>query len=124
MRLIASRATVPDFGAVMAASIFIASMVATVAPASTWSPSATARVTTPAKGAATWFGLARSAFSVAGTSEAAARSRTWIGRSWPFRVAITVRMPRSSASPIAWSSISSRTPGSRSTPYSLPGRSP
>ena len=59
-----------------------------------------------------------------GTSEATEVSRTWIGRSWPFRVDITVRMPRSSASPTASSSMSSRTPGSRSTAYSLPGRSP
>src|SRR5690606_29475602 len=45
MRLIASLLTVPSLGAVIAASIFIASMVATVAPADTSSPSATARVT-------------------------------------------------------------------------------
>ncbi|CAM5690552.1 hypothetical protein SGLAM104S_05510 [Streptomyces glaucescens] len=69
----------------MAASIFIASMVATVPPAATWSPSATDSVTTPANGAATWPGLARSAFSVTGTSDAAAASRTWIGRNCPFR---------------------------------------
>ena len=49
----ANRCTVPATGAVIAASIFIASMVATVAPASTWSPSATTGVTTPANGAAT-----------------------------------------------------------------------
>ena len=61
-------ATVPATGAVIAASIFIASMVATVAPASTWSPSATVTVTTPANGAATCPGLAGSAFSATLTS--------------------------------------------------------
>ena len=39
-----------------------------VCPASTLSPEATATVTTPANGAATWSGLERSAFSAAGTS--------------------------------------------------------
>ena len=77
----ASRDTVPPFEAVMEASIFIASIVATVAPASTVSPSVTASVTTPANGAATWFELALSAFSVTGMSEATEWSRTWIGRS-------------------------------------------
>jgi hypothetical protein len=43
----------PGHGAVMAASIFIASMEATLCPAFTVSPSATLRVTTPANGAAT-----------------------------------------------------------------------
>ena len=43
----------PARGAVMLASIFIASMVATTAPASTLAPSSTARLTTPANGAAT-----------------------------------------------------------------------
>ena len=47
----ARRLTVPPSEVVMEASIFIASMVATVAPASTSSPSETCRVTTPAKGA-------------------------------------------------------------------------
>ncbi len=49
----ASRCTVPDTGVVMLASIFIASMVATTAPASTVSPSFTDRLTTPENGAAT-----------------------------------------------------------------------
>lgn len=120
----ARRDTRPAFGTVMVASIFMASMVATVAPAATSSPSATARVTTPANGAATWPGLERSAFSVTGMSEEAALSRIWIGRSWPFSVDITVRMPRSSASPTASRPMRSRTPGSRSTAYSLPGPSP
>ncbi len=40
------------------ASIFIASMVAMVWPALTWSPTDTPTVTTPANGAATWFGIA------------------------------------------------------------------
>ena len=81
----------PATGAVIEASIFIASMVATVSPAATWSPSATTIVTTPWNGAATWPGLAGSAFSAAATSEATLRSRTLIGRSWPLMVAITVR---------------------------------
>ena len=42
-----SRATFPARGAVIDASIFIASIVARVAPASTWSPSATTIVTAP-----------------------------------------------------------------------------
>ena len=68
------------------ASIFIASMVATCAPASTVSPSATERVTTPANGAATCPGSLRSAFSVGGTSDVTDRSRTDTGRSWSFIV--------------------------------------
>ena len=71
------------------ASIFIASMVATVSPAATVSPSATLMVTTPWNGAATWPGLDVSAFSVAATSAAMLVSRTAIGRSWPLMVAIT-----------------------------------
>ena len=43
----ASRRTVPAIGAVIEASIFIASIVATVAPASTEAPSSTEIVTTP-----------------------------------------------------------------------------
>ena len=73
------------------ASIFIASMVATVCPAVTVSPSATCSVTTPANGAATWFGLVRSAFSAALTSVATDSSRTDTGRSCPFSVASTLR---------------------------------
>ena len=108
----------------MLASIFIASIVATVWPASTASPSATCSVTTPANGAATWRGLPRSAFSAALTSVATAASRTETGRSWPFSVVITVRKPRSSGSEIASSSISSVTPGSSSTVCSTSGSRP
>ena len=118
------RLTVPAFGAVMAASIFIASMVAMVCPASTLSPEATATVTTPANGAATWSGLERSAFSAAGTSLATLASRTRTGRSWPLKMHITVRMPRSSGSEIASSPISSSTPRSSLTRCSSPRRSP
>jgi hypothetical protein len=67
-----TRATLPPLGAVIAASIFIASIVATVCPARTTSPSATLTVTTPAKGAATWPRLSRSAFSATGTDLAMA----------------------------------------------------
>ena len=56
---IASRWTVPLIGVVIAASIFIASMVATVCPASTFWPSWTVGVTAPANGAAMWPGRAR-----------------------------------------------------------------
>ena len=66
----------PLLGAVMAASIFIASIVATGWPADTVSPSATCKVTTPANGAATWLLLDRSAFSATGTVDATERSRT------------------------------------------------
>ena len=52
----ATRVTVPAWGAVIEASIFIASMVATTAPAATSSPLATLSVTTPWNGAATWLG--------------------------------------------------------------------
>ena len=48
----ATRRTVPAFGAVIAASIFIASMVAMVCPAVTVSSTETLTLTTPAKGAA------------------------------------------------------------------------
>ena len=58
-------------------------------------------MTTPANGAATWSGLARSAFSAVGISLAMLRSRTTTGRSWPLKMHITVRMPRSSGSEIA-----------------------
>src|SRR4029077_14544078 len=91
----ATRLTLPALGAVIAASIFIASMVAIVCPASTVASTDTATVTTPANGAATWSGFDWSAFSAAGTSAATLRSRTTTGRSWPFRMHITVRMPRS-----------------------------
>ena len=53
----ARRSTVPPTEVVIGASIFIASMVATVCPASTWSPAWTVSETAPAKGAATWAGL-------------------------------------------------------------------
>ena len=75
----------------MLASIFIASIVATVWPASTLSPSSTCSVTTPANGAATWRGLPRSAFSAALTSVAISRSRTDTGRSCPLSDVTTVR---------------------------------
>ena len=75
----------------MEASIFIASMVATVSPAATLAPSSTTTVTTPWNGAATCPGCAGSAFSAALTSAETLRSRTLIGRSWPLMVAITVR---------------------------------
>jgi hypothetical protein len=76
---------------VIEASIFIASMVATVWPSSTASPSATATVTTPANGAATCAGFYRSAFSAALTLVATDASRTVVGRSWPLRLVSTVR---------------------------------
>ena len=81
----------------IAASIFIASMVAMVCPASTWSPAPALTVTTPANGApGVWSGLDRSAFSAVGMSLAMLRSRTTTGRGWPLRMHITVRVPRSS----------------------------
>ena len=61
----AMRSTTPATGAVMAASIFIASIEATGCPAATRSPTAALTVMTPAKGAATWPGLEVSAFSAA-----------------------------------------------------------
>ncbi len=87
----ATRETIPLRGAVIAASIFMASIVATVSPAETCWPSVTTRVTAPANGAATWPGLFRSAFSAAGTSLAMERSRTDTGRNWPLRMHMTVR---------------------------------
>jgi hypothetical protein len=75
----ATRLIRPPLGAVIAASIFIASMVAIGSPALTLSPSVTVRVTTPANGAATWPGLALSAFlgggDVAGDGAVAHRHR-------------------------------------------------
>ncbi len=65
----------------IAASIFIASMVATVSPALTSSPTATTGVTTPWKGAPTCPGSAGSAFSAAATSAETPRSRTLTGLS-------------------------------------------
>ena len=50
----ASRSTTPSTGAVMAASIFIASIDATGWPAVTVSPAWTFSVTTPENGAAIW----------------------------------------------------------------------
>ena len=100
----------PATGVVIAASIFMASTVATVCPASTTSPTTTTGVTAPANGAATWPGWVGSAFSAVRASTSTARSRTWIGRSWPLRVNITVRIPRSSGVPIASRPTSSRTP--------------
>jgi hypothetical protein len=85
----------------MAASIFIASIVAIAWPASTVSPAATFSVTTPENGAGTCPGLPGSAFSADFSSTAMLRSRTAMGRIWPLRVVMTLRMPFSSASPIA-----------------------
>ncbi len=110
----------PATGAVMEASIFIASMVATVAPASTVSPSAATIVTTPSNGAATCPGLDVSAFSTVGASAATDLSRTLTGRSWPLIVHITDRMPRSSASLTACSPKISRLPSESSTWCSSP----
>src|ERR687894_2733209 len=121
---IASRCTVPATGAVIAASIFIASMVATVAPASTSSPSATAGVTTPANGAATCPGWCGSARSATLTSTWIEVSRTRIGRNWPLMVHITVRMPRSSGAPIADRPRNRLTPLPIRAMCSSPGRRP
>ncbi len=115
---------VPERGAVTAASIFIASIVATVSPAVTVSPSAATRVTTPANGAARCDGSLLSAFSVVGTSAEIERSRTDTGRNCPLRMHITVRIPASSGSLIASSPISSSTPFSSCTRCSSPCRSP
>ena len=120
----ATRLTVPALGAVIAASIFIASIVAMVCPAVDLVADGHTEVTTPANGAAMWPGLARSAFSAVGTVSAMLRSRTSTGRSWPLMVHITVRMPRSSASPIASSPMSSSTPRSSCDAVLVPGRSP
>ena len=87
----ATRSTVPATGAVIAASIFIASIVASVSPAATCWPFSTTTVTTPWNGAATWPGSEGSAFSAAATSEATEVSRTLTGRIWPLSSAITVR---------------------------------
>ncbi len=121
---IAERLTVPARWAVMDASIFIASIVATVWPAETRSPSSTWRVTTPANGAATCRSSSGSAFSAGLTSVVMEVSRTDTGRSWPLRVASTVRKPRSSGSETASSSISSVTPGSMVTACSVSGSRP
>ena len=97
----ATRSTVPLTGAVIEASIFIASIVATVAPASTVSPGSTTTLTTPSNGAATWPGFDGSARSADGASDSTDRSRTLTGRSCPLIVHSTVRIPRSSGSLIA-----------------------
>ena len=120
--LMASRSTVPQTAAVMLASIFIASMVATTAPASTVSPSSTVRVTTPANGAATWPCLAGSAFSADLTSAVTERSRTWHGPELAVDRAHHGAQPCRSASPIACRPSSSRLPGSMSTSCSGPDR--
>ena len=83
--------------AVMLASIFIASIVATTPPGSTTS-SATVGVTTPANGADVP-GIRGVRLSAALTSADTERSRTCTGRNWPLRVHMTVRMPCRSASP-------------------------
>ena len=120
----ASRATVPATGVVIAASIFMASMVATGWPATTDAPTSTFSVTTPEKGAATWPGRAASAFSAVLVSTFTERSRTFTGRSWPFSVVMTVRSPFSSTSPMASRPTNSRTPLSISTTCSVPGWRP
>ena len=71
----ATRSTVPATGVVIEASIFIASIVATVSPAATCCPFSTMTVTVPWKGAATWPGSPASAFSAAATAEEMLRSR-------------------------------------------------
>ena len=108
----------------MAASIFMASIEATGWPAATVSPTADLSVTTPENGAATCPGFEVSAFSAGRVSTLMLRSRTNTGRSCPLRVVITVRMPLSSASPIASSPTYSCTPGSISATCSSPGFSP
>ena len=83
----------------MVASIFIASMVATVWPASTSSPSATCSVTTPANGAATWPRVAAvgllGGLDVGGDRRGRAPAPAAAARS---ASDITVRKPRSSGS--------------------------
>ena len=118
--LMASLVRVPARGAVMDASIFMASMVAMGWAATIESPSATVRVTTPENGAATCDGSLRSAFSAAGACAATERSRTDTGRSCPLRMPITVRIPASSGSEIASSPMTSSTPFSRVTRWSSP----
>ncbi len=114
----------PPIGAVIEASIFIASMVATGCPAATSSPAATDSETTPANGAATCPGWVVSARSAAATCTVIERSRTRTGRNCPFRVHITRRMPRSSASLIESSAAMIRRPRSSSITCSSPGRRP
>ncbi len=116
----ATRETVPATALVMDASIFIASMVAIVPPASTASPTATVTVTAPANGAAIWPATAGSAFSAALTSLTTLLSRISTGRDCPLSVHITVRMPFSSTSETASSEAISRTPFSRAITCSWP----
>ncbi len=120
----AIRRTVPAIGAVIAASIFIASIDATGWPASTVAPSSTDTVTTPENGAPTCPLRDGSAFSTELTFTSTERSRTSTGRSWPLRVAMTVRMPASSMSPIASSPTYRVMPLSISTTCSAPTRRP
>ena len=96
------RFTAPATGVVIAASIFIASIVATVCAGRDLvvlgrHQRDDARRTAPRRGPVS----VGSAFSAAATSTVTDRSRTWIGRSWPLSVHITVRRPRSSTSPTA-----------------------
>jgi hypothetical protein len=111
----AMRVTAPVRGAVIAASIFIASIVATVSPADTDWPTSAVNVTAPANGAARCDRSPRSAFSAVGASAEIPLSRTDTGRSCPLRMHITVRMPASSGSLIASSPISNSTPFSSLT---------
>ena len=69
----------PSTGAVIEASIFIASMVATVSPAATWSPSATAMRDDALERRGDVPRLARVGLLGGGTSDATARSRTLTG---------------------------------------------
>ena len=120
----ARRSTVPATGVVMEASIFIASMVATVSPAATSWPFSTITVTVPWNGAATWPGSPGSAFSAAATAADTVRSRTLTGRIWPLMVHITVRKPRSSGSLTASRPRSRVCPSASRTVCSAPCRRP
>ena len=104
----------------IAASIFIASIVATVCAGLDLVALGRHQRDHAGERCRDVPGSAGSAFSAALTSTLTERSRTWIGRSWPFSVHITVRMPRSSASPIASSPRIRRTPRSSSTTCSSP----
>ena len=91
--LTASLWTTPATRVVMDASIFIASIVATMAPAATRSPTDTTGVTTPPKGAATCPAVRGSALFGPECRPSPERSLTAIRRSWPLIVHMTVRMP-------------------------------
>ena len=118
--------TTPATGAVIDASIFIASMVATVGTGLDLVALADLTVTTPSNGAATCPGFVVSAFSASATSDRDRRGRArGPGRSWPLIVHITVRMPRSSALADRLQPEDQRLPPCRSRPScSSPGCSP